>query len=167
MLPTIATGNVGSALAGEYEVANSLRFDDGSSDYLTKTFSSAGNRKTWTWSGWVKKSSLGSQQSLLGTSSGASTYHLWYIGSNDSLVHNYNGTYVETSAKYRDLSAWYHFVCAVDTTQATDSDRVKIYVNGSQITDFAASGYPSQNTCLLYTSPSPRDVEESRMPSSA
>ena len=37
MLPTIATGNVGSALAGEYEVANSLRFDDGSSDYLTRT----------------------------------------------------------------------------------------------------------------------------------
>ena len=55
MLPTIATGNVGSALAGEYEVANSLRFDDGSSDYLNRTPSSASGKRTFTFSFWIKK----------------------------------------------------------------------------------------------------------------
>jgi len=139
----------GNQSAGGYNIDNSLRFDDGSSDYLTKTFGSAGNRKTWTWSGWVKRSGgFGVQQVLFGTSSGASTYHLWYIDSNDGLTHNYNGTYVSTNAKYRDPSAWYHFVCAVDTTQSTAADRVKMYVNGSQITSFDVASYPSQNTDL-------------------
>ena len=48
-----------------YNVANSLRFDDGSSDHLNKTPSSAGNRKTWTWSGWVKRANLGAEQTFL------------------------------------------------------------------------------------------------------
>ena len=127
---------------------NTCRFDDGSSDYLTKTFSSAGNRKTWTWSGWVKRCTLGAQQDLLSVSSGSSAYHLWYIDSNDGVTHNYNGTYVSSAPKFRDVSAWYHFVCAVDTTQSTAADRVKMYVNGSQITSFDAAGYPSQDADL-------------------
>ena len=133
---------------GPESIDNSCRFDDGSSDYLTKTFSSAGNRKTWTWSGWVKRSSLGTQQDLLSVSSGSSTYHLWYIDSNDGVTHNYNGTYVSSAPKFRDVSAWYHFVCAVDTTQSTAADRVKMYVNGSQITSFDVAGYPSQDADL-------------------
>jgi hypothetical protein len=51
-----------------------------------------------------------------------------------------------TSQVFRDMSAWYHIVVAVDTTQATDTNRVKIYVNGSQVTSFLSSLYPSQNT---------------------
>ena len=133
---------------GPESIDNSCRFDDGSSDYLTKTFSSAGNRKTWTWSGWVKRGNLGTQQNLLGVSSGSSAYHLWYIDANDGVTHNYNGTYVSSSAKFRDTSAWYHFVCAVDTTQSTAADRVKMYVNGSQITSFDVAGYPSQDAEL-------------------
>ena len=133
---------------GPENIENSCRFDDGSSDYLTKTFSSAGNRKTWTWSGWVKRCTLGAQQDLLSVSSGSSAYHLWYIDSNDGVTHNYNGTYVSSAPKFRDVSAWYHFVCAVDTTQSTAADRVKMYVNGSQITSFDAAGYPSQDADL-------------------
>ena len=152
----------GNQSAGGYNVDNSLRFNDGSSDYLTKTFGSAGNRKTWTWSGWVKRSSgLGSQQTLFGTSSGATTFHLWYLSSNDTLTHNYNTTYLETNAKFRDTSAWYHFVCAVDTTQATASDRVKIYVNGVQETSFSNSGYPSQNTDMTINNNVRHDVGNS------
>ena len=139
----------GNQSAGGYNIDNSLRFNDGSSDYLTKTFGSAGNRKTWTWSGWVKRSGgFGVQQVLFGTSSGASTYHLWYIDSNDGVTHNYDGANISSSAKFRDTSAWYHFVCAVDTTQSTAADRVKMYVNGSQITSFDGASYPSQNADL-------------------
>ena len=133
---------------GPESIDNSCRFDDGSSDYLTKTFSSAGNRKTWTWSGWVKRGNLGTQQDLLSVSSGSSAYHLWYLDANDGVTHNYNGTYVSSAAKFRDTSAWYHFVCAVDTTQSTAADRVKMYVNGSQITSFDVAGYPSQDAEL-------------------
>tara|TARA_R100001082_G_scaffold84405_1_gene51055 strand:- start:1075 stop:2562 length:1488 start_codon:yes stop_codon:yes gene_type:complete len=134
--------------SGPQSIDNSCRFDDGSSDYLTKTFSSAGNRKTWTWSGWVKRCTLGAQQDLLSVSSGSSAYHLWYLDANDGVTHNYNGTYVSSAAKFRDTSAWYHFVCAVDTTQSTAADRVKMYVNGSQITSFDVAGYPSQDADL-------------------
>ena len=142
-------------------IDNSLRFDDGSSDHLSRTPSSAGNRKTWTWSGWVKRCGFGSQQTLFGTSSGASTFHLWYLSGNDTLTHNYNTTYLETNAKFRDPSAWYHFVCAVDTTQATASDRVKIYVNGSQITSFAFSGYPSQDADMTINNNVQTDIGNS------
>ena len=55
-------------------------------------------------------------------------------------------TLIKTSASFRDVSAWYHIVVAVDTTQATASNRIKLYVNGSQITAFDSSTYPSQNT---------------------
>ena len=134
--------------SGPQSIDNSCRFNDGSSDYLTKTFSSAGNRKTWTWSGWVKRCTLGAQQDLLSVSSGSSAYHLWYLDANDGVTHNYNGTYVSSAAKFRDTSAWYHFVCAVDTTQSTAADRVKMYVNGSQITSFDVAGYPSQDADL-------------------
>ena len=147
-----------SAVGGGFAVDNSCRFNDGSSDYLTKTFGSAGNRKTWTWSGWVKRSTLGAQQDLLGTSSGSSAYHLWYIDSDDGVTHNYNGTYVSSSAKFRDISAWYHFVCAVDTTQSTAANRVKMYVNGSQITSFAAAGYPSQDADLTINNSVRHDI---------
>ena len=113
--------------------------------YLTKTFSSAGNRKKWTWSAWIKRSSgLGTQQCLLACSSGATVFHLIYFDGNDKLNHNYNQTYCNTDRVFRDTSFWYHLVCAVDTTQATSSDRVKIFVNGEQET--LSGNFPSQNT---------------------
>ena len=113
--------------------------------YLTKTPSSAGNRKTWTWSAWIKRSSgLGSQQCLLACSSGATVFHLVYFDGNDKLVHNYNQTFCLTERVFRDTNAWYHLVCAVDTTQSTASNRVKFYVNGVQET--LSGNFPSQNT---------------------
>jgi len=113
--------------------------------YLTRTFSSAGNRKKWTWSAWIKRSSgLGSQQCLLACSSGATVFHLVYFDGNDKLNHNYNQTYCNTERVFRDTSGWYHLVCAVDTTQSTASNRVKFYVNGVQET--LSGNFPSQNT---------------------
>ena len=140
----------------------SLRFNDGSSDHLSRTPSSAGNRKTWTWSGWIKRGyNFAAQQTLFGTSSGASAYHLWYISGNDTLTHNYNGTYVETNAKFRDPSAWYHFICAVDTTQGTASNRVRIYVNGSEVTSFSTANYPSQDTDMTLNNNVQTDIANS------
>ena len=144
-----------------YDVANSVRLD-GTSAYLTRTPSSAGNRQKWTWSGWVKRSSnFAAQQTLFGVSASSSTYHLLYFSGNDTITHNYQGTYIETNAKYRDPSAFYHIVLAVDTTQATDTNRIKLYVNGTQVTSFSASGYPSQNTEMNINNTVQHDVANS------
>ena len=149
MLPTIATGNVGSALAGEFEVANSLRFNDGSTDYLNKTLSSSPtNRRKFTFSTWVKRSELGDYQTLIGANVGSGLRDTIRFNNNDVIHIFFNevsGASLITNQVFRDASAWYHIVMAVDTTQATASNRIKLYVNGEQVTSFSTSNYPSQN----------------------
>ena len=117
--------------------------------YLSKTFGSAGNRKTWTWSGWLKRSALGNQQAFFAVSSGSSTFHILYFDTDDQLTYNYNSSnIINTTRVFRDTSGWFHVVIAQDTTQATSSDRVKIWVNGVQETVFDSSSYPSLNADL-------------------
>jgi hypothetical protein len=113
---------------------------------------SNGNRKTFTWSSWVKKNGLSSGQNIFHVNN-AGDYSLLMFQNNDKLQY-----YVQDGASnqinyisnqvFRDTSAWYHFVLAVDTTQATSSDRVKIYVNGEQITSWSTASAPSQNADL-------------------
>jgi hypothetical protein len=154
MLPTIATGNVASALAGEYEVANSLRFDDGSTDYLNGSGGAGATKTKFTFSVWVKRSNLASADDvLLGKwSSGNDRGHINFSDSpNDSLIffEKISGsttTHIHTNRLFRDVSAWYHIVYIGDTTQATASNRLKLYVNGVQETSFATATYPSQNS---------------------
>jgi hypothetical protein len=122
-----------------YEIEQSLRFNDDDSAYLSRTPAGAGNRKTWTWSGWVKRGNLGSAQTLLG----ANTTFVEFISA-DKIQFDHNGTTVATSAVFRDPSAWYHVVVAVDTTQATAADRTEIYVNGT--IQAVTGSYVSQNT---------------------
>jgi hypothetical protein len=149
------TGFGGLAKLG-YLLRNSLRFRSSASAYLTRTPGSASNQKTWTYSGWVKRGQLGAQQALLNTFAGTHPTCNILFGSTDGLwIYNYNGSSYDftlyTTAVYRDPAAWYHLVVAVDTTQATSSNRVKIYVNGTQITSFTTSpdsqgtAYPSLN----------------------
>jgi len=128
-----------------YKVEESLRFRSGASAYLNKTFSIAGNRKTWTWSGWVKRGSLGGDNSIFtGYGNGTQTAGIYF--SNDTVTDAlevrfgpYSGSwqgFLVTTQVFRDPSAWYHIVFAADTTQATSTDRLKLYVNGVQVTAF-------------------------------
>jgi hypothetical protein len=140
---------------GAYEIEQSLRFNSADSAYLNRTPGSAGNRKTWTWSGWVKRCAFGSVDNCLFSAYGNGTQSAGIYFSND--VQNdsleirfgpYSGGwqgFLVTAQVFRDSSAWYHIVFAADTTQATSSDRLKIYINGSQVTTFNSSAYPSQN----------------------
>ena len=142
-MPLILGAN---SLAGGYEVDNSLRFNTASSDYLNRS-AVTGDRRTFTISAWVKRSKLGSEQQIYSSRSSASNVlGLYFQGSNDTLLvtdYQSGGTMsFTTSAVYRDVSAWYHIVLAVDTTQATNTNRVKLYVNGEQVT-FSASSYPT------------------------
>jgi hypothetical protein len=130
--------------------SRSLRFRSSANAYLNRTPTVAGNRKTWTWSGWTKRGNMatGAAQFLFSARSGSPWGGIVLENSTGQLQVTFTagvsgGTY--TSAYYRDPSAWYHIVVAVDTTQATAADRIKVYVNGVQVTSFSSTNYPSQN----------------------
>jgi len=144
----------GPSNSNPYLVDNSLRFNSGSSDYLSRTPSSAGNRRTYTGSVWVKRSNLDQFNFIFDADNGSTqSQNLLFGYVNQTLVGGsiYNaGTSstvsdVATSALYRDISAWYHLCVAIDTTQGTASDRVKIYVNGVQQTSLGTASYMDQN----------------------
>ena len=118
---------------------------------LSRTPSSNGNKKTFTISSWVKISTTSSEKSISHAGTTGGNYTLFDFNSSNQLraIWTSGGSTlanVSTNAVYRDTNAWYHVVFAVDTTQATSSDRIKFYVNGEQITSFSSSTYPSQNT---------------------
>ena len=120
------------------------------STYLTRTPSSTGNRKTFTISVWVKRSELSTNQKIFEASPDGSNRTEITFKTTDELqfyaevggVQKYN---LKSNAKLRDTNGFYHIVCAVDTTQSTSSNRVKMYINGEQITSLADSVYPDQN----------------------
>ena len=133
------------------DIENSTRFNgSGSDDYLSKTFGSDGNRKIYTVSAWVKRAELGRTQVIFFAGDNSTdSYPLHFVAGDNLEVTRYAGGYtfrVTTTRVFRDLSAWYHIVVAVDTTQATASNRVKIYVNGVQETAFDNSSYPTQDS---------------------
>ena len=152
LLPASSSGEVST---GFYNGAidQSLRFENGDSSNLYKTFSS-GNQKTFTISFWIKRATIASYMNVFDVGSSGSNYCQTRFQNDDQLliVSESGGGVVynfETTQKFRDTTNWYHIVIAFDTTQSTESDRVKIYVNGSQITDFDAETYPSQNADTL------------------
>ena len=119
------------------------------STYLNRTVASASNRKTWTYSAWIKRSGIGNTQTLLVSWSDGNNHSKIRLESDK--VHVYDLTsgsfsyQVKTNRMLRDTSAWYHIVVAFDTTQSTASNRLKIYVNGEQETSLAESSYPAED----------------------
>jgi len=152
-----AASKTDSASDGGYQISRSLRFNSADSAYLNRTPASATNQKTWTWSGWVKRSALRASLSDPATifNAGGNGFLARFSYANQDQLEFYNfssSAYqleVITTAVFRDVSAWYHIVFALDTTQATNSNRFKVYVNGTQVTAFSTATYPSQNADLL------------------
>jgi hypothetical protein len=134
---------VSAAVGGQ-----SLRFEDGDSAYLSWTPASAGNRKTWTWSGWVKRGNLSINNYLFeGGSADTDTNRLFFRFNTDDKISVQTGTSIllKTAQVFRDVSAYYHLVFVCDTTSATADDRMKIYVNGVQVSSFDTRNNRSQN----------------------
>ena len=142
----------GASGQGGYTIEDSLRFRSSASAYLSRTPASAGNRKTWTWSGWAKRSNVSANGVLFAARTGvdATYFNLSFQGSGDLRIEsNLETAYplYKTNALFRDPSAWYHVVLAVDMTQATSTNRVKLYVNDVLQTT-ASYNVPAQNTDL-------------------
>ena len=130
--------------------------------YLTRTPSSEGNRKTFTFSGWFKRSDIAGRNFVLSGGQDNQYQNAFGIEFGEKLyVYDYNITHLITNASYKDVSAWYHVVVAVDTTQSTASDRMKLYVNGEQITSFSTANYPGQNENTGINSAHPQQVGSS------
>ena len=124
--------------------------------YLSRTQTTATNRKKLTLSTWIKRGNLsgGSFQFFVSSYISATDRIGFYFNSDDSIsvFASTSGTTIslQTSRLFRDISAWYHIVYEIDTTQATSSDRVKIYVNGEQETSFQTATYPTQNSDIQF-----------------
>ena len=149
-----------SGASGDYEVERSARFNRPDNHHLKKQPSSAGNRRTFTISTWVKRLNLGSNSALFyaGTSIGQNHNDTDSFIFNGSDQINFVGEESQTvkydlvtTRVFRDPSAWYHIVLAVDTTQSTSSNRIKLYVNGefqSSSDTTAGAGGSFQDTFL-------------------
>ena len=134
----------------EYEVANSCAFSDGNQDYLKRTPGSASNRRTWTWSSWLKRSRNDATHMVFFTEPAGDLteddhFGIRFDSGTANLILTWgDGNIGVSTATHHDSSAWFHLVVAIDTTQGTDTDRIKAYINGEAVT-FGSTDLPSQN----------------------
>ena len=148
--------------SGAQVIDGSLKFDSDAKTYITRTPGSAGNRKKFTYSCWLKRFEFGSEERFLEIAIDGNNQAGIKIQTNNQIqFFDYdNGAYVynlQTDQVFRD-TGWYHIVYAVDTTQNTSSDRVKIYVNGTRVVDFSTETYPSQNVNARITNSQAHEI---------
>ena len=151
---------VGGNESKGYEISNSLRFNDGDSPELYKTLGSPTNNKIYTFSMWLKRSDVTATTTFIGHYDGSAsnpfvTVQFRSDGALRVEAYDNDTTSVmslRTNQLFRDPSAWYHIVLAFDTTQGTAANRVKVYVNGNQVTSFQSSyeTYPDQDKVLAF-----------------
>jgi hypothetical protein len=155
-MPLIIPAN---SITGGYEVDNSLRFNDGSSDNLTRTLGTPTSTRKCSISFWVKLSNLSEERSIFEHkfNDGTNKQISLYFSNSDNLQlqlvtgGSYDGR-IYTSQLFRDVSAWYHVLIAIDTTLTTSGDRLRMYVNGNEVTSFSTELQPSQNYDMHFTS---------------
>jgi hypothetical protein len=135
-----------------YQISRSVRLRSSATGYFERNLTTPTNNRIWTWIGWVKRGQLGTNQNLFGTTdnnlSSGNVGRLQFTSTNKLEYFEYSSAYtlqLLTTQVFRDPSAWYHIAFLVDTTQATASNRVRIFVNGVQVTVFDVATYPTQN----------------------
>ena len=149
-MPLILPSN--SISAGGYEVDNSLRFND-DADKLSRTPSSDGNQQSFTVSFWSKRGQITANNIMVHGVLANSDFMIYYNTSDQlQIATNISGTIygLRTDRLFRDPSAWLHIVVSLDTTSATASSRIKVYINGSQETSLNNTSYPPQNSNISW-----------------
>jgi hypothetical protein len=126
----------------------SLIFNVGDGPKLSRTNSSGGNRRTFTISAWVKRSNMGQNSYIFFAGESGNAYSRLWLDSSDLKLHFHstnsagsNRMSISTTRTFEDKSRFYHIVVAVDTTQGTNSNKIKLYVDGEQITAFSYESY--------------------------
>ena len=131
-----------------FQIDRSLRFNSGDTSYLNRTPSSASNRRTWTWSAWVKRSGIGANDDIFkvsGSATKATQFRIQIHNGNYVSIDYGAAFYLKTNRLLRDPSAWMHLVVAVDTTTSTADNRIRLYINGSEETSFDTRNNPNQD----------------------
>ena len=137
-----------------YEVKRSLRFNDNDTAYLSRNFGTGGNRKKWTFSAWIKRGNLGGSAGEMRIFGGSTNASHIYFPSNDEITWDIAApgssasASLNTQQKFRDPSAWFHLVCALDTDESTADNRMRMYINGTEITSFGSRTNPSSGYAL-------------------
>ena len=148
-MPTILGANTAD---DSYEISNSVRYNDGDSPEISSTPSSASNRRTWTWSCWIKRGVISSFNVFGAGPSVDDRAHFDFNSNGSFQVEAKNGGTTqlkhEGGVNLRDVAAWYHLVWRLDTTQSTAGNRSRVYVNGEQITFSSTNVTPDQNAEL-------------------
>ena len=145
----LGVGGANSAVAGGYEIDNSLKFEPDNSENLKWTnissYATSARKKTFSFSAWIKITELGVQRTIWATS--ANGYLLLQADGQLKWQQSYGGVVktLNTNRLFRDTSAWYNIIIAVDSTQSTEANRVRLYVNGVEETSLTSTTYPSQN----------------------
>ena len=148
-MPLILPGNVASATAAGYDVANSCRFDEA---VMHVTPGGEGDTQKMTLSMWVKRSELGVEQQMWHTQNGSNQATTLVFGSDDKLYFIADDSNkLITTRVFRDPSAWYHIVLAIDTTLASATNRARLYINGTEETAFGTDSAPSEDQALQWT----------------
>ena len=137
VFPTIMPAN---SVSG-FNITNSLRFNDGDNAELTRTPGSEGDKQKHTISMWVKRCTIDSNQALFSAGPNDSTVYSIRFLSDSLYISQSSGFVKDTSRLFRDPSAWYHIVIAIDTTDGTQNDRIKVYINGVLETSFAENSF--------------------------
>ena len=147
----------GAKVTTAYEVANSCRFEDGDSAYMRITPGSAAtSSRKMTASFWCKRGNLGITGRIFNADTGSNQRDSLFFNSDDNLwlyINNGGDGNLKTNRVFRDPAAWYHIVLAIDTTQSTNTNRVKLYINGVQETSFNSGGdgivYPDEDYDII------------------
>ena len=133
-----------------YDVANSVRMD-GSSAYMTRAMGTPTDADKYTFSFWCKRSKIGAQQSIFRSTNGAASNdsHVTFQADDTLRFEEYGGSAtvgkLQTNQLFRDVSAWYHIVLVYDSGNATAGNRMRMYVNGTEVTSFGTDTNPSQD----------------------
>ena len=152
LLPASSSGEVSTGFYNGV-IDQALRFEDGDSPRLSKTFGSGGNRKNWTWSAWIKRGNISSNQLLFHTYAqtgfGIEGFIALISDNTISYQFDYNGgsrIRLTTNRVFRDTTNWFHLCCVADSDNSTQGDRIRMYINGVRETSFSSENYPTNTT---------------------
>jgi hypothetical protein len=134
-----------------HSIDQSLRFNSGDNPYLERTMVTPTNNKKFTISMWIKRADLGGSQMIISAGTSGVSY-MQFQTDNTIKVRGSGNLEIETVMKFRDVGSWYHIVFAYDSAQSTDTDRVKLYVNGTEVTDFSPYTKPGLNEAIVLNS---------------
>ena len=139
---------LGSIKDTGYDVDNSVRMD-GSSAYMTRAMGTPTDADKYTFSFWCKRSKLGAQQSIFRSTNGNDDSHVTFQADDTLRFEEYGGLSsigkLQTNQVFRDVTAWYHIVLVYDSGNGTAGNRMRMYVNGTEVTSFGTDNNPSQD----------------------